>query len=61
MQRFRFITEKDLFGNKEEEDFEKKAESAFRKETFLDAIPSLAFLERVPDYCILYAPILNNL
>ena len=30
----RFISEKDLFGNKEEEDFEKKTESAFRNEKF---------------------------
>ena len=32
----------DLFGNKEEEDFEKKADSAFRKETFLDLLESPA-------------------
>ena len=37
----RFITKTDLFGNKEEEDFEKKADSAFRKETFLDHLKHL--------------------
>ena len=34
VQTCRFISEKDLFGNKEEEDFEKKTESAFRNEKF---------------------------
>ena len=30
----RFISEKDLFGDKEEEVFERRAESAFRNEIF---------------------------